>query len=135
MELTELQRRIDATPELKALKNKLADELDFQSEQSAQFDPITIITIISICVQLFMYCNPNKPKDLKQSIRDIRTLPPRKLIRLRRRMNALYSEKFAGHAVSKTKPNPILTALYDISESADDAALDALIAIAQEEAQ
>lgn len=129
----DLQRRIDASPALQDLRDKLSAELVFRSDPSVEFAPLLVISIISICVQLFIYCNPKKPEELKQSIRDIRSLPPRKLIRLRRRANALWRESCGNAHRNSKDPNPILTVLYEMGETADDATLDELIKIAQED--
>ena len=131
---TKLQERIEASPALRQLKDQLANELAFKVDTSVQFDPFLIITIISLCVQLFIYCHPEKPQELKQAIRDIRSLPPRRLLRLRRKANTLWRECCAEQQVSHNDTNPILTALYEIGETADDKALDELIVLAQENA-
>lgn len=130
----ELQERIDASPALRQLRDQLANELAFKVDTSVQFDPFLILTIISICVQLFIYCHPEKPQDLKQAIRDIRSLPPRRLIRLRRKANTLWRECCAEQQVGHSDANPILTTLYELGETADDKALDELILLAQESA-
>jgi hypothetical protein len=46
-------------------------------------------------------------------------------------MNVLWRECCADQQVSRNDSNPILTALYELSESADDKALDELISLAQ----
>lgn len=132
MDVQDIQKRIEASPALRSLRDKLSEELSFRSDASVQFDPFLIITIISICVQLFIYCKQRKPEDIKQDVRDIRSLPARRLIRLRRRANALWRDCCAEQQYDKNQPNPILAALYEVSETADDAALDELIAMARE---
>lgn len=131
MDLTDIQSRIDASPALRTLRDKLSEEVSFRSDASVQFDPILIVMIISICVQLFMHCRERTDADIKQDIRDIRALPARKLTRLRRRANALWRNCCADQHVETADGNPILTALYELGEAADDAALDELLAIAR----
>jgi hypothetical protein len=133
MDAHDIQKRVDASPALRNLKDKLSEELSFRSDASVQFDPFLIITIISLCVQLFIYCKNRKDEDIKQDVRDIRSLPPRRLIRLRRRANAMWRDCCADQQYDSNQPNPILTALYEISETADDAAIDELIAMAREQ--
>ena len=133
MDAHDIQKRVEASPALRNLKDKLSEELSFRSDASAQFDPFTIIMIISICVQLFIYCKNRRDEEIKQDVRDIRSLPPRRLIRLRRRANALWRNCCADQQYDPKQPNPILTALYEISETADDAALTELIAMAREQ--
>ena len=128
-----IQKRVDASPALRNLKDKLSEELSFRSDASVQFDPFLIITIISLCVQLFIYCKNRKDEDIKQDVRDIRSLSPRQLIRLRRKANALWRDCCSDQQYDRNQPNPIVTALYEISETADDAALDELIALAREQ--
>jgi hypothetical protein len=133
MDAHDIQKRVEASPALRNLKDKLSEELSFRSDASVQFDPFTIIMIISICVQLFIYCKNRRDEEIKQDVRDIRSLPPRRLIRLRRRANALWRNCCADQQYDSKQPNPILTALYEISETADDAALTELIAMAREQ--
>lgn len=133
MDAHDIQKRVDASPALRNLKDKLSEELSFRSDASVQFDPFLIITIISLCVQLFIYCKNRKDEDIKQDVRDIRSLSPRQLIRLRRKANALWRDCCADQQYDPNQPNPIVTALYEISETADDAALDELIALAREQ--
>ena len=113
-------------------KLKLETELFFRSDASVQFSPLLIIAVISICVQILAYCKSRNEQDIKQDIRDIRALPPRRLMRLRRRANALWRECCADMQVSKLDANPIITVLYEIGESADDATLDELISLSRQ---
>jgi hypothetical protein len=134
MDAQDIQKRIEASPALRSVRDKLSEELSFRADASVQFDPFLIVMIISICVQLFIHCRDRKPEDIKQDVRDIRSLPARRLIRLRRRANALWRDCCAEQQYDKNQPNPIMAALYEISETADDAALDELIAMAREQA-
>lgn len=134
MNAHDIQKRVEASPALRDLRDKLSEELSFCSDASVQFDPFLIITIISLCVQLFVYCKNRKDEDIKQDVRDIRSLPPRRLVRLRRRANTLWRDCCADQQYDSNQPNPILTVLYEISETADDAALDELIGMAREQA-
>jgi hypothetical protein len=79
----ELQERIESSPALRHLRGQLYDELSFKADTSVKFDPFLILAIISLCIQLFEYCNTEDSKKIKQAIRDIRSTPPRKLMRLR----------------------------------------------------
>ena len=133
MDVQDIQKRVEASPALRKLKDKLSEELSFRSDASVQFDPFTILMIISICVQLFIDCKNRRDEEIKQDVRDIRSLPPRRLIRLRRRANALWRKCCTDQQYDAKQPNPILTALYEISETADDDALAELIAMAREQ--
>jgi hypothetical protein len=127
-----LADRIKASPALSALHDDIAKEVMFHADNNTQFDPITIIMIISIIVQVIIHCRNKRSDDqIAQDIRDIRTLPPRQLMRLRRRLNKLWKEK-CGAPSSPTAVNPLVTALYEIGEKADDATIKELLQLANE---
>jgi hypothetical protein len=85
-------------------------------------------------VQVIIHCRNSRDDDqIAQDIRDIRTLPPRQIIRLRRRLNRLWRDKCGGYSESSTAANPIITSLYEIGERADDDMLKALFKLADEE--
>jgi hypothetical protein len=132
MTTEEIQQRVKASPALRGLTDRLETELFFRTTTSAQFDPLLIIAIISICIQVLNYCKARNTEELKQDIRDIRAIPPRKLMRLRRRINTAWRDCCKDMQLSSADRNPILTALYEIGETADDAALDELIALSRE---
>jgi hypothetical protein len=125
----EIQTRIETSPELQRLCTTLEDAVHFHADNSVRFDPFLIIAIISILVNVFIHCRERNADDVKNDIRNIRTLPPRKLLLLRRRINAFWRQYQAEHNITAVE-NPVLTALYEISEAADDDQLDALLALA-----
>jgi len=130
----DLQKRVDASPRLSALRDRLTNELVFRADNSVQFDPLLVLAVISLMLQIIYYCRDlRKPDEIKQDIKDIRSLPARKLIRLRRRANLLWRDCCADKQDSRHDANPILTALYELGESADDATLDELIELAKEQ--
>lgn len=125
----DLKERIESLPALKRAADQLAAEVSFRAHNSVQFDPFLIVAVISIIVQVIIHCREKKTDDeLRADIRDIRTLPPRKLMRLKRRMNALYKKQNGVEAT--TLKNPVLDAVYDMAEKLDDAAIDELLALA-----
>lgn len=129
-----LADRIKASPALSALHDDIAKELAFHSENNVQFDPITIIMIISIVVQVIIHCrNKRSDEQIAQDIREIRTLPPRQLMRLRRRLNKLWREQCGGANASPTAVNPLVTALYEVSERADDETINELFHLVREQ--
>lgn len=128
----DLQSRIESSPRLKAFGNQLLSSVTFHADAPAKFDPILVVMVISIIVQVVIHCREKRtPAELIQDIRDIRTMPPRRLMRLRRRMNALWRDMAQDTNWDSKQPNPILTALYDLSESTDDATLAELVALAE----
>lgn len=129
---SELADRIKASPKLSALNDDIAKELVFHADNNVQFDPVTIIMIISIIVQVIIHCQEKRNNDeIAQDIRDIRTLPPRQLMRLRRRLNKLWREKCGGDN-SPTAGNPLVTALYELGDKADDDTIKELLQLAKE---
>ena len=131
MTTEELQRRVNESPALAALRDRLTDELVAQGNNSYQFDPITIIMIISIIVQVIIHCKEKNAEDaIQQSMRELRTLPPRKLMRLRRRLNNVWREHCAKTGVEYTRDNPVVGAVYTMSDTIDDAAAAGLMELA-----
>lgn len=131
MTTDELQRHIDASPALSDLKRRLTDELTLQADNSFQFDPMLIIMIISIVVQVIIHCRENCSDELiQQNMRELRTLPPRKLMRLRRRLNNLWREHCAKTGAEYNRNNPIVGAVYQLSDTINDAAAAGLMELA-----
>lgn len=126
---TELQKRIETSAALRAARESLANELSFRADRSISFDPFLIITIISIVVQIILHCLDNNAEDdVRQLMRDAKTLPPRKLMRLKRRLNTLWREECGGD----TKLNPIFDSILELGENADDDAINEILKIAKE---
>lgn len=126
MNAADLQKRIEASPELRKLCSELNTSVHFHADNSVQFDPFLVIAIIGIIVNVILHCRERPAHDIKTDIRNIRTLPPRQLLRLRRRINSLW-RKQCEHLALPVGQNPVLAALYEIGEMADDAQLDALL--------
>lgn len=130
-----LQQRISASPALADLQHKLTDELVLQADnENCQFDPTLIVTIISVLVQIIIHCREQKdaPADavIVQRMRELRTLPPRKLMRLRRRLNNLWREHCAKTGTTYMRDNPVVGAVYNLSDTIDDATAAALMELA-----
>ena len=129
----ELADRIEQSPNLRKLRAKLIDELQFRMDASAQFDPMLVIMLISLVVQVIIHCREQRADcELVQDIRDIRTLPPRRLMRLRRRANALWRAHSNAPKTTAADGNPLLTALYELGENADEETIREIIQLAQE---
>ena len=133
MDANELAERIEQSSRLRKLRAKLMDEVQFRVDAPAQFDPMLIIMIISIIVQIVIHCREKRStEEIVQDIRDIRALPPRRLIRLRRRLNALWRNHEDRFTLSSGDVNPLLTAVYEIGENSDTETLEELVALADE---
>jgi hypothetical protein len=130
MQLEELEAKVNASPALRELRDKCMTEMSFRVDNSAQFGIILILSMISLAIQIATYCKNKNKAELLQDMRNIRTLPPRKLMRLRRRVNKLWREEFPDYPVNPRDPNPMLTVMYELGETAEDAALNELLALA-----
>lgn len=125
----DLQRRIESSPELQKLCARLTDAVHFHADASVQFDPLLVVSIISVIVNVLIACRDKSTAELKEDIRNIRTIPLRKLIRLRRQLNTLWQKQGISAGTANAPTNPILTALYEFGELADDEQLDALLSL------
>jgi hypothetical protein len=133
MDANELAERVEQSSRLRKLRAKLMDEVQFRVDAPAQFDPMLIIMIISIIVQIVIHCREKRStEEIVQDIRDIRALPPRRLIRLRRRLNTLWRNHEDRFTLSSGDVNPLLTAVYEIGENSDTETLEELVALADE---
>ena len=130
----ELEARITASPKLRDLRDRLLGEVQFRADASVGLDPVSIVMIISIVVQVIIHCRENRNKEqLVQDIQDIRALPARRLIRLRRRLNTLWRNCCADGQTYTGDYNPMLTAVYEIGENSDIATIRELVDLAQED--
>ncbi|NDC55417.1 MAG: hypothetical protein EBZ69_01080 [Alphaproteobacteria bacterium] len=133
MDLHELAERVEKSARLRKLRAKFIDELQFRSDVNAQFDPMLIIMIISILVQVIIHCRENRTRaQLAQDIREIRELPARRLIRLRRRLNNLWREHGVQTDDAAADGNPLLTAVYEIAENMDIGTIKELVDLAED---
>lgn len=122
MDADRLQARIEAAPALQRLHGKLQDALQFHAEGAAQLDPILIMMIISTLVQIIIYCRQTRnDADIAATIRELRTVPPRKLLRLRRQLRQTWHEYCQQRDMPAAPRNPILPAIYELSEDLDEA--------------
>jgi hypothetical protein len=129
----QLDERIRQSERLSHLRDQLTDEIQFRADDSAMFDPITIIMIISIIVQIVIHCREHRTDDeILRDMQEVRTLPRYRLIRLRLRLNRLWHECCAGNRPRKGDRNPLLTAVYELAERADPDALQDIIDLAKE---
>lgn len=130
MNIDDLKHRIESSAALRHAAGQLRDEVAFRADKSVEFDPMLIIMIISIIVQVVIYCRENNTADeVRQNMRDLRAMPVRRLLRLRRKLNMLWREKCRGSEIQPD--NPLLAAVYELSETADDAAIDEILRLAE----
>ena len=122
----DLQERIENSPALTRLRNRLQDEIAFRSPQGYAFSPLLVISVISIIVQIVIHCQEQRDTaDIRMDMRDLRNLGPVATLRLRRKLNKLWRENCPVDLIQSE--NPLLEAVYDLSDSADDEELDELL--------
>jgi hypothetical protein len=130
----DLQERIQNSPALCALQNQLQSEIGFRAPKEASFNPLLVISAISIIVQIVIHCRENQDEQsVRAAMRDLRSLPRRQQFRLRRALRQLWRENCPAGV--DTDENPLLEAVYQLSDSADDAAIDELLWLAEKHNQ
>lgn len=124
-----LQERIRSSAALSALRDQLQSEIAFQTPTAVEFNPLLVLSLISVIIQIIKYCQEqHSDQEVRADIRDLRALPFRQQVRLRRALNRLWRENKPPHA--SADENPFIAAIYQLSDSADDAAIDELLALA-----
>lgn len=111
-ELTTLREKIDNSPGLKAFEKNLTSSLMTQEEQNGYgIDPLTILFIISIVLQVISLCLRNRTQaEVELDLRNSGLLPPRKLMRLKRRLNVLWAKHCEAQGIEPGKNNPFFAA-------------------------
>lgn len=127
----ELHTRIESSQALRRARETLLSEVSFRAGPSARFDPITIIMLISVIVQVLNYCRDRRtPEEIIADIRNARALPRLRTRRLRQRLNRLWDEHCANP--EECRDNAFLAAVLDMAETASDAELQELMTLAAE---
>jgi len=130
MKLEELEAQVNASPALRQLRDRCMSEMSHRVDNSTQFGIILILSMISVAIQIATYCKNKNKAELLQDMRDIRTLPPRKLLRLKRQVNKLWREEYPDKPITLRNPNPMLEVMYELGENAEDEALNELLTLA-----
>lgn len=116
----ELKKRIESSEDLRRVRATLVDEVAFRADGPARLDPFTILTIISIVIQIISYCRKTTDDAaIVNLIKNARTIPRRKTIRLRRRLGLVTDNADAVYA-----------AIMDMAENADDIEINEIMRIA-----
>ena len=130
MKLEELEAQVNASPALRQLRDRCMSEMSHRVDNSTQFGIILILSMISVAIQIATYCKNKNKAELLQDMRDIRTLPPRKLLRLKRQVNKLWRDEYPDKPITVRNPNPMLEVMYELGENAEDEALNELLTLA-----
>lgn len=134
MDAKNIQDRINAAPALQRLQAKLQDTLQFHADGTAQLDPILIMMIISALIQIIIHCRQKQTEErIAATIRELRSVPPRKLMRVRRQLKKTWEEYCAQQNIDTAQKNPILPAIYELSETLDDHDIREFLALAPAE--
>lgn len=111
-EIKALQDKIEGSPALKNLERRLASQLRLNQEQAGYgIDPLTILFIISIILQVISLCVRDRTEpDVALDMTNAHLLPPRKLMRLKRRLNKLWAEQCQKNGQEPGRNNPLFAA-------------------------
>jgi hypothetical protein len=125
----ELKSRIESSSDLRRVRAALIDEVAFRADGLARLDPLTILTIISVIIQVVAYCRERNSEEIVINyIQNARTLPRRKTILLRRKLNNLLQD----YNLQLESPQPIYDAIMDMAESASTTEIAAVMRLAQD---
>lgn len=128
-ELETLRARLEDSPTLRELHQQLEQEVGFRAAPSVEFNPLLIISIISLTIQVIQWCQARNTSndEIRAKMRDLSSVPYRQMMRFRRKLNELWRQQ-TGTAPGKT--NPLIDAVFTLSDSASDEALDELLWLA-----
>jgi hypothetical protein len=128
----ELLQKIESSAVLRRASENLFSEVSFRAGKSARFAIITILTAISIVVQIIALCQKRNSKEAIVSwLKNARTLPRIRTIRLRRRLDALWQEH-CGDDPEECGKNVLFAALLDTAENATDDEINEIMQLAAE---
>ena len=131
----ELLRRIELSPKLEGLRAKLYDEVNFRAPISAQFDPILILTLVSVMLQAIAFCHErNNPKELFADLRSARMIHNSRQRRVRRALRRFCQDR-TDLPYGSRFDTTIYESVVDLIESATDDELQEIIAISKEYAE
>ena len=128
----ELVKKIESSAVLRRASENLFSEVSFRAGKSSRFAIITILTAISIVVQIIALCQKRNSKEAIVSwIKNARTLPRLRTLRLRRRLDALWQEH-CGDDPEECDKNVLFEAMLDTAENSTDEELTEIMQLADE---
>ena len=128
----DLQSRIEESAELRDLKDRINTGLTLSAGGLSTFDPILVIMVISLIVQVATFCYEwRSHEEIKEDLKNVKKLPPRKLMRFTRRANVLWRDYCKARQIDPGTRNPIFDAVYGLSSTLTDAEAEALLKLAQ----
>lgn len=139
-DLERLQQKVSASPALTQLSARLQQALTAQAsgDNTIAFDPMLILMIISILLQVIRLCierNEESDRDFAAVVQNIGRVDGRRTLRLRRRLNRLWTDYCAEHGIQPAagSENPLLAAVLTVSRDVDARAAQDLLKLADEE--
>lgn len=127
----QVKKLIDTSPTLQGLSARLTEELA-AVDSSFSFDPLLIIAIIGIVINVLIHCRDDRTEeDIEFDMRRFRALPPRKLMRIRRRLNQLWINHYQVPTSART-PNTIVRAVYNVAANLNEKEIHAIIKAARQ---
>lgn len=128
----DLIARIESSSVLRRARETLLSEVSFRADKSARLDPMTILMIISIAVQVIAFCKKrNSDEKICGWIRSARSLPRLRTIRLRRMVDKVWEQQ-CGDNPEECKNNAFFDALLDYGENATAEELQEIFRMAAE---
>lgn len=126
-----VKKLIDTSPTLQRLSARLTEELA-AVDPDFSFDPLLIITIIGIVINVLIHCLDDRTEeDIEFDMRRFRALPPRKLMRIRRRLNQLWLDHYQVPTPARTQ-NTIVQAVYNVAANLNEKEINAIIKAARQ---
>lgn len=134
--LEELRQKVKDSPNLSRVEQRLQEELTrlTDADRIGFIDPITIIMIISVIIQVLHYCRNKNKRDAADLIADVHAadkLPLRRTIVLRRRMRKLWAEYCRQHNIEETADNPFLAAALAVAPTLDAGTVQEFVALSK----
>ena len=135
-ELETLQQRVQSSPNLLQVQQRLQEELSqkMPADRFGFIDPITIIMIISVIIQVLNYCRNRNKRDaavIAQDVQQANKLPPRRTIVLRRRMRKLWSDYCQQNKIADTDENLFLSAALAVVPSLDEQTVQEFVSLSE----
>lgn len=138
-DLEQLRQKIAASPALTQLSARLQQALTAQTidDNTIAFDPILILMIISIILQVIRLCidrNEETDRDFATVVQNISRVDGRRTLRLRRRLNSLWADYCAERGIQPApdSENPLLAAVLTVSRDVNAGAAQDLLKLADE---
>lgn len=135
-ELIALQRKIAQSEPLSRVADQLQTALASHAAKAglATFDPMLVIMVISVILQVIYLCRQRNADALTVlSVRELPSTDGRRTLRLRRRLNKVWKTYCTQHNLDSTAENPLIPAALALSTSAADEDIQALLQAATAE--